>query len=194
MEEQKDIGKLFKQHFNEAEVSAPEKSWEQINEALDKKERRRKRFFWLWFTVIGLVGLSGIYFGLIQNNDNESTDHNTEITTEIDDSESIKQEIIVKEEKENVGKSGIDSLDAISAKDKDQQEPVAGKSEKNSDAFIDSFTEVKTTYYYFRSSDEQKIITNDKNRVDSLINAYNEAIEVSDSLTDNIPLKKKDSF
>ena len=58
MENNKDIGKLFREKIDQLDQSPNENGWFAIQSELDKKEKRRMLPFWLWYAGIFSVGIS----------------------------------------------------------------------------------------------------------------------------------------
>lgn len=61
MEDNKDLGKLFKERLANAEAEPSSALWSQIEKTLDHK-RRRRGFIWLWLGLIALLGISIILY------------------------------------------------------------------------------------------------------------------------------------
>lgn len=194
MEERKDIGKLFKENLGAMQQEVPEDLWERIDTTLDAKKRRKRRFFWLLFSAVGLIIIGVGYFWMLGNT---AGPEESEKQTLVKTSPSVEME----SEENEMDETTIitPNTDSLTGKDP-SEEPIKkntpGHSEvkKKTDTYLDSFTETKTTYYYYRSSDEQKIITTDKSKVDSLIEEHNRSVFQTDSVHEEIPVKKKDSL
>ena len=72
MEDNKDLGKLFKERLANAEAEPSGALWSQIENTLDKK-RKRRGFLWIWMGALLLLTLSSIvYFGILNDSVPES--------------------------------------------------------------------------------------------------------------------------
>lgn len=65
MENNKDIGKVFREKLKDLDQSPDSKVWDAINADLQKKKKRRSLPF--WFTTIGIVLVVGSFYYFIEN-------------------------------------------------------------------------------------------------------------------------------
>ena len=108
MENNKDIGKLFRQKIDQLEQSPNENGWLAIELELDKKEKRRVLPFWFWCAGIVSIGISvGI---LIYQNQNNFDQQNVEKSNVIENNTNLKNEIVTQKNDKQTTENAIKNL------------------------------------------------------------------------------------
>lgn len=168
MKPKQDIGTYYKKKLDGTERIPDAVVWNRISASLDKKEKRKRRFFIIIFGTIGII-LMGI-FGSRYFSESTSEENKTETSSEIKNNSGIANEIPQSVE---ITSEEISIETVALEKVKFSQNGETGPSEKNNTKILDSFTTSNTTYYYYRSSDERRVVTTDRLVIDSLINTRN---------------------
>ncbi|WP_347373052.1 hypothetical protein [Aequorivita sp. Q41] len=201
MGQKKDIGTLFKDKLNDGKKAPTESLWKKVNTTLDKEKNRKKRIFFYWFTGVSLFLLLGIAFlyrngyfkntiseNQLQNNSKieQSTTPANVVTREQLFKISKKDSTIVKSEiKEKIVLAETTPQTSKQTKLIETDSKTKNNSSKNS--IIDETTIVSRKYYYYSSNDGKQLVTDSKEKIDSLLSG-----KIKN--TDTLNVKKIDSL
>ena len=122
MGNKKDIGTFFKSKLDDAQKTPSESLWGKINASLDKKEKRRKRSFFLLFPAIAVLGVWG--FLIFEDTDNPSLNETDKFSVEEIIGDLEKNNLTENSTKENTSEIKItDKTGGNDTKDKITEEP-----------------------------------------------------------------------
>lgn len=187
MQTNKDLGNQIKNIFEGAEKSPDNSLWEKVNETLDKKADKRKRF--LYFKLLAGIFLLGVLALLllpeknIFKTDDENLNHIENLKSEEGKNDSrqnlTNKDVLTNLEVNNLIKNYKDSLNNLKVVnivtvaesatynlDKNNSQTVSIKKKKPNS--LDDFN-VKSTYYYYNSETNKHLQTHDKAVIDSLV-------------------------
>ncbi len=203
MGQKKDIGLVFEEKLKVGTKTPNENLWDKIDTTLDEKNRKSKRFFYIWFIGGTLVLLTGVYlffgnkiFTNSETQSNQSTYTNTTPTSistlskeknEATFTANHKDSSALKNNTEKLLKT--DTTDKPNVKTelanpqqtpqlKYQNEPRVKSKKRNSNKTnLEEVYDVSTNYHYYNSEDNEQIITKDKNMIDSIIKSKSHHID-----------------
>lgn len=192
MENSNDIGKKIAQRLKGAEFTPDNAVWDKIEATLDRK-KRRKRFF--LFYTLGALGLLALLIGFSNKFDNDEKPSEQEkpimtaTDTENHDGINKNKDSNVDTSENSVISEEISSEEDLKNRIEDSEKEIPQKKlsrKVKAGEVLDSFSQSSTTYYYFRSEDNREVITEDKEVIDSLMNAVDKDIQKN--------MKRKDSI
>lgn len=194
MKNRKDIGRLIEEKLDASNVSGKPELWEQIEQTLDKKKRRR--IFILWLSTGGVLAvllLISIY--KYQSNSKEIFEVVGKDVTEQEVMEHSSKKLDINYPKstnnENIEISlSVDTTAIQSRENKTVDTNFLKVSKKakaslnNSEEKVNEFDgfEKKTTYHYYSSETDQIISSYNKKWADSIISEKTDVISQKDSI------------
>lgn len=205
MGERKDIGQFFKDRLKEGKKSPKEDLWDKVNQSLDELAERKKSKRPYWLAFIGIPILLGLflYFNFFKEEERNLQTPETNRLTEspispskqilneqndqasfsdsLENSEKLKEKIInFQTNTEHPSENSTPNSSEIVSKNNTEK-----PSKKSAD--IDETFTVTKKYYYYNSENDEKWITTDKHKIDSLLSQEKKNL-------DSIAIKKKDSL
>lgn len=209
MGHKKDIGSLFENKLKDGKIAPNQKIWERIDHSLNQEKYRRKRNVFYWVVGGGTLFFLGILFlinaeNFVQLDSPEQNDTNIinlsnpssekesgKDILEISKEDSLALEktgnsLSIDDSEENLNRIEIEDSSKTDSSIKEKNFSSKTKKNKPNEDSLDEIYTVTTKYYYYNSQDEKKIVTTDKNKIDSLISGKQHSL-------DSISLKKTDS-
>lgn len=193
MREMKDVGKIFENKLNVGKKEPSESVWEKINTSLDAERSRKKKFLYTWLVGTGLISIFLLFLvfnneGLLQSNipiqqDNIPIDNHSNISTE-PSTERQGEENNFKEMNQNATSGVPNEIEGESNENsgiKSQMKEIGSEKESKiygSTTKIDNknFT-VSKNYYYYDSKTGKTLVTQNKNKIDSLISKQHKSLD-----------------
>lgn len=197
MRQMKDVGKIFENKLNNEKKQPSESAWEKINTSLDAEKLRKKKVLYTWLVGTGLISLFLLFLvfnneSLLQRNssseqDNIPINNHSNISTEpLSESTGEKNEFreIYKNSK-NASSNFPNEIEEKSNENSEWNEKEEYSETKSLIKEIGSEKESKVneptnkienknftvskTYYYYDSKTGKTIVTQNKNKIDSLV-------------------------
>jgi len=184
MEHNKDIGDFIKERLTTAQRSPQVELWDKVQHSLDRKKRRRR---FLFFFITGSTGIAVtiavLALGLNTTASEQEPSLINDISVESKNSFEIDKSNTVSDMGTEVDSSEVvmepwieDKLDSLLAEEsiRIEKKKMATTSEdseelyKRKPASMDSFSSIKTTYYYYNGKNGGEISTTNKRVIDSL--------------------------
>ncbi|MEP2936841.1 MAG: hypothetical protein ABJM06_00505 [Gilvibacter sp.] len=189
MKKKEDIAAIIKQKLNQLQATSAEPSWESVVGTLKRRKKRRLLFWWTG-SVLSLL-LIALFIGQF-NNSESSSPVDTQTTEQTNTKGSNQNESpnndVLKETTftdDSIQQELDESQDNLDITSNPNSINKTNKTKQVSVTEFDSVdlmegAEVKTTYYYYRDSDNTEVITKNKSVLDSLLNANNASYQTTE--------------
>ncbi|RDK84197.1 hypothetical protein [Marinirhabdus gelatinilytica] len=211
MEHNKDIGNLLKNRLENAEKAPKQTLWERLDNSLEKREKKRRRAAWLWFTGTLLI-LALLIFGgatMFQDSGKDAEPHaetppvtkskneenSTETRLENTNGSSLEKDTSTAQTdntetptatntKENQKLDTENSPEDKSATTTNNSQKVTNTTTKKTpteEVTKDGFT-ITTKHQYYNSDLDTTTVSMSKAEIDSLVAANKRKMAIQDSI------------
>ena len=186
MEHKKDIGTLFEEKLQNKTVTPKNNLWKDVDTALTQRAKRRKKIYWSWGIVTGILIIAGIVFSsIISKNNNDPIKQSSPLTTTTQSDLEPHKKAAVSTIDSVENKPLRNSIDSTSKTSENREKTISTSSDKKLkksrgeqvEKGFDSFRK-KTVYRYYNSQDGTTIETTNKALIDSLIKLEKTTIKV----------------